>query len=194
MNLQIEHYLQVVKTEVISRRTSWEHKLVEEYEYTAHSSLAQNRHIPVAKFHFELSPMQVCWASNLWKPLNCILSSHPISYILFLLYQVLITENSKSFSHFITNVCAIIGGVFTVRHILSLVPAYICLWICESWIPFLGFSGCRDIGLYVAYHDEIGEESWVRQEFLIEYDNFYCNNKNLNSFLLPDLIKSGDFS
>jgi hypothetical protein len=29
-------------------------------------------------------------------------------------YQVVITENQKSFSHFITNVCAIIGGVFTV--------------------------------------------------------------------------------
>ncbi|KAK6946858.1 Thioredoxin domain [Dillenia turbinata] len=83
-NVTIEHYLQVVKAEVITRRSSHEHKLVEEYEYTAHSSLVQSLHIPVAKFHFELSPM-----------------------------QVLITENQKSFSHFITNVCAIIGGVFT---------------------------------------------------------------------------------
>ncbi|OVA11129.1 Thioredoxin-like fold [Macleaya cordata] len=89
-NVTIEHYLQVVKTEVVSRKSSWEYKLVEEYEYTAHSSLAQSTHIPVAKFHFELSPM-----------------------------QVLITENSKSFSHFITNVCAIIGGVFTVAGILD---------------------------------------------------------------------------
>ncbi|XP_042504234.1 protein disulfide isomerase-like 5-4 [Macadamia integrifolia] len=90
-NVTIEHYLQVVKTEVITRRPSGgEHKLVEEYEYTAHSSLAQYIHIPVAKFHFELSPM-----------------------------QVLVTENPKSFSHFITNVCAIIGGVFTVAGILD---------------------------------------------------------------------------
>ncbi|PKI67664.1 hypothetical protein CRG98_011877 [Punica granatum] len=86
-NVTIEHYLQIVKTEVMTRGT---HKLVEEYEYTAHSSLAQSPQIPVAKFHFELSPM-----------------------------QVLITENPKSFSHFITNVCAIIGGIFTVAGILD---------------------------------------------------------------------------
>ncbi|KAL0362793.1 UNVERIFIED_CONTAM: protein disulfide isomerase-like 5-4 [Sesamum calycinum] len=85
-NVTIEHYLQVVKTEVMTRS----YKLVEEYEYTAHSSLIHSLDIPVAKFHFELSPM-----------------------------QVLITENSKSFSHFITNVCAIIGGVFTVAGILD---------------------------------------------------------------------------
>lgn len=89
-NVTIEHYLQIVKTEVVTRRYSQEHKLVEEYEYTAHSSLVQSLHIPVAKFHFELSPM-----------------------------QVLVTENPKSFSHFITNVCAIIGGVFTVAGILD---------------------------------------------------------------------------
>ncbi|KOM43832.1 hypothetical protein LR48_Vigan05g143700, partial [Vigna angularis] len=86
-NVTMEHYLQVVKTEVITRK---DYKLVEEYEYTAHSSVAQSLHIPVAKFHLELSPM-----------------------------QVLITENPKSFSHFLTNVCAIIGGVFTVAGILD---------------------------------------------------------------------------
>ncbi|XP_050219593.1 protein disulfide isomerase-like 5-4 [Mercurialis annua] len=89
-NVTIEHYLQVVKTEVITRRSSREVKLLDQYEYTAHSSLVQSVYIPVAKFHFELSPM-----------------------------QVLITENPKSFSHFITNVCAIIGGVFTVAGILD---------------------------------------------------------------------------
>ncbi|KAI8552761.1 hypothetical protein RHMOL_Rhmol06G0292500 [Rhododendron molle] len=89
-NVTIEHYLQIVKTEVITRRTLYEDKVVEEYEYTAHSSLVHSLDIPVAKFHFQLSPM-----------------------------QVLILENSKSFSHFITNVCAIIGGVFTVAGILD---------------------------------------------------------------------------
>ncbi|KAJ6724314.1 PROTEIN DISULFIDE-ISOMERASE 5-3 [Salix viminalis] len=89
-NVTIEHYLQVVKTEVVTRRSSSEHKLIEEYEYTAHSSLSQTVYMPTAKFHFELSPM-----------------------------QVLITENPKSFWHFITNVCAIIGGVFTVAGILD---------------------------------------------------------------------------
>ncbi|KAL1346040.1 hypothetical protein HN51_019709 [Arachis hypogaea] len=86
-NVTMEHYLQIVKTEVI---TGKDYKLVEEYEYTAHSSVAQSLHIPVAKFHLELSPM-----------------------------QVLVTENQKSFSHFITNVCAIIGGIFTVAGILD---------------------------------------------------------------------------
>ncbi|KAK8507360.1 hypothetical protein V6N12_072626 [Hibiscus sabdariffa] len=85
-NVTIEHYLQVVKTEVVTNK---DHRIVEQHEYTAHSSLAQSVYIPVAKFHFELSPM-----------------------------QVLITEDSKSFSHFIANVCAIIGGVFTVSILL----------------------------------------------------------------------------
>ncbi|KAE8637502.1 hypothetical protein CSA_004758 [Cucumis sativus] len=86
-NVTIEHYLQIVKTEVLTRRSG---KLLEEYEYTAHSSVSQSLYIPVVKFHFVLSPM-----------------------------QVVITENQKSFSHFITNVCAIIGGVFTVAGILD---------------------------------------------------------------------------
>ncbi|XP_077221578.1 protein disulfide isomerase-like 5-4 [Tasmannia lanceolata] len=88
-NVTIEHYLQVVKTELVSKRSSPEFHFIE-YEYTAHSSLMQSTYIPVAKFHFELSPM-----------------------------QVLVTENPKSLSHFITNVCAIIGGVFTVAGILE---------------------------------------------------------------------------
>ncbi|KAK7342534.1 hypothetical protein VNO80_25489 [Phaseolus coccineus] len=86
-NVTIEHYIQIVKTEVVNRKG---YKLIEEYEYTAHSSVAHSVDIPVAKFHIELSPM-----------------------------QVLITENQRSFSHFITNVCAIIGGIFTVAGILD---------------------------------------------------------------------------
>ncbi|GJY98683.1 disulfide isomerase-like protein 5-4 [Tanacetum coccineum] len=85
-NVTIEHYLQVVKTEVMSSS----YQLIEDYEYTAHSSLVHALTIPVAKFHFEPSPM-----------------------------QILVTEDPKSFSHFITNVCAIIGGVFTVAGILD---------------------------------------------------------------------------
>ncbi|KAG4112151.1 hypothetical protein ERO13_D13G145300v2 [Gossypium hirsutum] len=89
-NVTMEHYLQVVKTEVVTTKSSHDHRIIEEYEYTAHSSLAQSVYIPVAKFHFELSPL-----------------------------QVLVTEDSKSFSHFLTNVCAVIGGVFTVAGILD---------------------------------------------------------------------------
>ncbi|KAJ1441885.1 Thioredoxin-like superfamily [Sesbania bispinosa] len=55
-NVTIEHYIQIVKTEVITRKG---YKLIEEYEYTAHSSVAHSVDIPVAKFHLELSPMQV---------------------------------------------------------------------------------------------------------------------------------------
>ncbi|KAK8630248.1 hypothetical protein V6N13_079051 [Hibiscus sabdariffa] len=58
-NVTIEHYLQVVKTEVVTRIYSRESSLLEDYEYTAHSSLSQSIDVPVAKFHFELSPMQV---------------------------------------------------------------------------------------------------------------------------------------
>ncbi|XP_078436810.1 protein disulfide isomerase-like 5-4 isoform X2 [Wolffia australiana] len=89
-NVTIEHYLQVVKTEIISRQAPQEQEQMAEYEYTAHSSLVHSLHVPAAKFHFEPSPM-----------------------------QVLVTEDSKSFSHFITNLCAIIGGIFTVAGILD---------------------------------------------------------------------------
>nr|XP_043630720.1 protein disulfide-isomerase 5-3-like [Erigeron canadensis] len=85
-NVTIEHYLQVVKTEVLGLS----HQLIENYEYTAHTSMIHANTIPAAKFHLQFSPM-----------------------------QVLITENAKPFSHFITNLCAIIGGVFTVAGILD---------------------------------------------------------------------------
>ncbi|KAK8967546.1 Protein disulfide isomerase-like 5-4 [Platanthera guangdongensis] len=89
-NVTIEHYVQLVKTEILTRKSSRELKLFEEYEYTAHSSLVHSLDIPVAKFHFEPSPM-----------------------------QVLVAEIPKSFSHFITNLCAITGGIFTVAGILD---------------------------------------------------------------------------
>lgn len=52
---------------MISRRHFPEHRLVE-YEYTAHSSLVHSLHIPVAKFHFVPSAMQVC--CNYLQPWN----------------------------------------------------------------------------------------------------------------------------
>ncbi|XP_077252712.1 uncharacterized protein LOC143892139 [Tasmannia lanceolata] len=75
-----------LQTEVFSRRSSTEF-IFHEYEYTAHSSLMQSINIPVAKFHFVLSPM-----------------------------QFLLTENRKSLLHFITNVSAIIGCWDIVIH------------------------------------------------------------------------------
>jgi hypothetical protein len=82
--LQHEHYLQVVLTTVEPLKLP-QHQYVQSYDYTAHSNSFHSADVPVAKFHYELSPM-----------------------------QVVITENKRSFSHFITNMCAIIGGVFTV--------------------------------------------------------------------------------
>eukprot|EP00252_Welwitschia_mirabilis_P004334 TRINITY_DN14664_c0_g1_i1.p1 TRINITY_DN14664_c0_g1~~TRINITY_DN14664_c0_g1_i1.p1 ORF type:complete len:484 (+),score=84.52 TRINITY_DN14664_c0_g1_i1:274-1725(+) len=89
-NVTIDHYLQLVKTEVLPYKAFKSTGSLEQYDYTAHSSMMQTTAVPVSRFHFELSPM-----------------------------QVLITENSKSFSHFLTNVCAIIGGVFTVAGIID---------------------------------------------------------------------------
>lgn len=69
------------------------------------------------------------------------------------------TENPKSFWHFITNVCAIIGGVFTVGfpiflqfslHIrLDLGFEYMLLWFV---------SGGGNIGFGSAQHDETDEK------------------------------------
>ncbi|CAI9787758.1 unnamed protein product [Fraxinus pennsylvanica] len=86
-NITIEHYLQVVKTEVMTRS----HKLFEEYDYTTHSSFVRNLDFPVAKFHFEPSKMKI------------------------------FINQSKSYSRFITNVCAILGSVATVVGILHVI-------------------------------------------------------------------------
>ncbi|KAL3684705.1 hypothetical protein R1sor_002727 [Riccia sorocarpa] len=89
-NVTFDHYLQAVKTEVVSLKSSKDFKLLEEYNYVAHSAELQTEEVPVAKFQYELSPM-----------------------------QVLVSETPKSFSHFLTNLCAIIGGVFTVAGIID---------------------------------------------------------------------------
>lgn len=54
-NITIEHYLQVVKTEVMTRS----HELFEEYEYTTQTRLVHSLDFPVAKFHIEPSKMKV---------------------------------------------------------------------------------------------------------------------------------------
>ncbi|CAM6045721.1 unnamed protein product [Sphagnum compactum] len=89
-NITHDHYLQVVKTEVISLRRHKGSEPLDRYDYTAHSNQLQSTNVPVVKFHYELSPM-----------------------------QVLVREARRSFSHFITNLCAIIGGVFTVAGIVD---------------------------------------------------------------------------
>lgn len=57
--VQHDHYLQVVKTEVITLHRKQDLRVLEQYDYTAHSNMIQSTKVPVVKFHYELSPMQV---------------------------------------------------------------------------------------------------------------------------------------
>eukprot|EP00270_Netrium_digitus_P003478 TRINITY_DN1404_c0_g1_i1.p1 TRINITY_DN1404_c0_g1~~TRINITY_DN1404_c0_g1_i1.p1 ORF type:complete len:512 (+),score=119.19 TRINITY_DN1404_c0_g1_i1:48-1583(+) len=94
-NMTHDHYLQVVMTQVqplqrVALDNAVHRSILSSYEYTVHSNTITSLTLPVVRFHYELSPM-----------------------------QVLITENRRPFSHFITNLCAIIGGVFTVAGIVD---------------------------------------------------------------------------
>lgn len=86
-NITHEHYNQVVMTSVEPRGDA-AYNRVDLYEYTHHSHAIKTDEMPVAKFRFDPSPM-----------------------------QVLVKEEPRPFYHFITTVCAIIGGVFTVAGI-----------------------------------------------------------------------------
>ena len=64
----------------------------------------------------------------LLQPLMLMLQPQPLPLMLHLqplllpnpqTFQVQISERSSSFMHFITNVCAIVGGVFTVSGIID---------------------------------------------------------------------------
>eukprot|EP00271_Cylindrocystis_brebissonii_P010874 TRINITY_DN27304_c0_g1_i1.p1 TRINITY_DN27304_c0_g1~~TRINITY_DN27304_c0_g1_i1.p1 ORF type:complete len:515 (-),score=67.19 TRINITY_DN27304_c0_g1_i1:124-1668(-) len=95
-NVTHDHFLQVVLSEVVplhglgSAGSSPKHPGLQSYDYTVHSHMLQAATVPVARFHYELSPM-----------------------------QVLIKEQRRSFSHFLTSVSAIVGGVFTVAGIVD---------------------------------------------------------------------------
>ncbi|CAI5953516.1 unnamed protein product [Closterium sp. NIES-64] len=83
-NVTHEHFMQIVLTEVHPLGVSRKDSSLHSFDYTAHSHTLQAPSVPVSRFHYELSPM-----------------------------QVLIVETRRPFFHFITNLCAIIGGVFT---------------------------------------------------------------------------------
>lgn len=65
--VQHDHFLQVVKTEVQPLRMqalpmSFARTVpygITAYDYTVHSHTLQTPQVPVAKFHYEISPMQV---------------------------------------------------------------------------------------------------------------------------------------
>lgn len=89
-NVTHEHFMQIVLSEVHPLGVSKKDSSLLSYDYTVHSHTLQKADVPVARYHYELSPM-----------------------------QVLIQETRRPFFHFITNLCAIIGGVFTVAGIID---------------------------------------------------------------------------
>ncbi|GBF88082.1 disulfide-isomerase [Raphidocelis subcapitata] len=84
-----EHWLQVVTTTIEPRRAT-RGSSYDAYEYTANSHTYVSDSTPSAKFSYALSPI-----------------------------QVIVREKPRRFYHFVTTLCAIIGGVFTVAGILD---------------------------------------------------------------------------
>lgn len=88
-NVTQEHYLKVVHTRI--ERLSYRKPLSQTYQYTITNAQFHDEYeLPSAKFTYDLSPM-----------------------------QVIIKETARSFGHFLTSVCAIIGGVFTVTGLVD---------------------------------------------------------------------------
>lgn len=88
-NVTQEHYLKVVHTRI--ERLSYRKPTSLTYQYTiTNAQFHDDVELPSAKFTYDLSPM-----------------------------QVVIQEYARSFGHFITSVCAIIGGVFTVTGLID---------------------------------------------------------------------------
>lgn len=91
-NCEDAFVLQIVLTTVEPKRKLPDGS-IDAYEYTVHSHMYksdQEIFIPTAKFSYDMSPI-----------------------------QIVVTQRSKAFYHFMTTTCAIIGGVFTVAGILD---------------------------------------------------------------------------
>mmetsp|Transcript_26003 Transcript_26003/g.61330 ORF Transcript_26003/g.61330 Transcript_26003/m.61330 type:complete len:463 (-) Transcript_26003:51-1439(-) len=85
-NTTHEHYLKVVLNTFQFLRG----EELNTYEFTANSNKITGPDMPMARFSYDLSPM-----------------------------QVVLTEQRMGFSHFLTQLCAIVGGVFTVAGIID---------------------------------------------------------------------------
>lgn len=48
-----------MKTAVVTLQRKKDLQILEQYDYTAHSNQIKSSNVPVVKFHYELSPMQV---------------------------------------------------------------------------------------------------------------------------------------
>ena len=89
--MMFHHYIKIVPTTYV-RADGWQWQ-TNQFSVTRHSrkiSLTSESGVPGVFFSYELSPLMVKY-----------------------------TEKAKSFGHFATNVCAIIGGVFTVAGIID---------------------------------------------------------------------------
>ena len=87
-NLTHEHYLQVVKTNLVPLKKKGKSAI---YEYTAHAHKYESKKdTPSTRIAFDFSPIQVT-----------------------------VRESRKELYHFVTTLCAIIGGVFTVAGMLD---------------------------------------------------------------------------
>jgi hypothetical protein len=112
-NVTQEHYLKIVHTRI--ERLSYRRPLSMTYQYTiTNAQYHDDDQLPSAKFTYDLSPMQALTCIDSLcldlTPRMCVDRSVP---------QVVIKENARSFAHFITSVCAIIGGVFTVTGLVD---------------------------------------------------------------------------
>jgi len=85
-----EHYIKVVRHEV-SPPSSWKSKAVVSYGYVGHSNNIQKAgEVPTVRINYDILPI-----------------------------VVQITEKSQQLYHFVTQLCAIVGGVFTVAGIVA---------------------------------------------------------------------------
>jgi len=85
-----EHYVKVVKHEVIPP-SSWKASPVQAYGYTVHSNNIQKAgEVPTVRINYDILPIVVQFS-----------------------------EKKQAFYHFITQLCAIVGGVFTVAGIVA---------------------------------------------------------------------------
>eukprot|EP00736_Rhodelphis_marinus_P007490 Rmarinus@m.8495 len=85
-NITHDHFLKVLTTTF-----EFGSRSIDTYEFTVNSHhYADHDDMPVARFNYDLSPV-----------------------------QVVVREEKKSFSHFLTAACAIIGGIFTVAGIVD---------------------------------------------------------------------------
>eukprot|EP01025_Chloroclados_australasicus_P008753 TRINITY_DN131_c3_g1_i1.p1 TRINITY_DN131_c3_g1~~TRINITY_DN131_c3_g1_i1.p1 ORF type:complete len:477 (+),score=32.38 TRINITY_DN131_c3_g1_i1:245-1675(+) len=85
-----EHYMQVVQTTIKPLTIRRGMGDYDAYEYTVHSHTFNTEDVPAARIAYDMSPI-----------------------------QIVVTQQRRQWYHFLTTLCAIIGGVFTVLQLLD---------------------------------------------------------------------------